>query len=120
MAYLILLSSIALAAIGQLALKHGMNKVGHVKIKLKTLLKTVIKMYTNISVILGTIAFGFSTILWLIVLSKLELSYAYPLVSINYVIVAFASSIFFKEKVSFKRWLSIIIICIGVVLVSTS
>ena len=68
-------------------------------------------------VVIGLSIYLISVVLWLIVLSKVDLSYAYPTLSISYVLTALLSRSFFKENVSKFRWLSIIIISIGVVMV---
>lgn len=122
--YIILFSvCLAIGLTGQLMLKKGMNKIGEVTLfsnGIKNLVKTVWIMFTNPYVITGTLLFGGSTLLWLVILSGLELSYIYPLVSLNYVLTAIGSKIAFKEKITRKRWLSILIIIIGVIIVSYS
>lgn len=112
--------SLLLSVAGQLLLKRGMNQVGHVSLLRGNLLRTLFRMFTNFSVVLGGFVFVASLALWLVVLSKLDVSYAYPIVSINYVVIALSSKWFFKETVSKLRWVSILIICFGVVLVSFS
>jgi len=112
--------SLLLSIAGQLLLKRGMNRVGQVSLLNRDMLKTIFRMLTNPSIIVGGFVFIASLALWLVVLSKLDISYAYPIVSINYVAIALSSKFFFREKVSFFRWASILIICFGVVLVSIS
>ncbi len=117
---LLIFASIGLAVMGQLFLKRGMMQVGIIHLRLYNLGDSLLRMFTNISVIAGVLFFGASTALWMVILSNIELSYAYPMVSIGYVVVALSSRRFFKEKVSFTRWLSIAIICTGVILVTMS
>ncbi|MEM4244896.1 MAG: EamA family transporter [Candidatus Nanoarchaeia archaeon] len=112
--------SLLLSVLGQLLLKRGMNVIGKVSLLNRKVLSTVFRMLTNTYIIVGGIVFVASLALWLVVLSKLDVSYAYPIVSINYVAIALASKLFFKETVSKLRWVSIFIICFGVVLVSLS
>ncbi|MFH1331855.1 MAG: EamA family transporter [archaeon] len=112
--------SLLLSIAGQLLLKRGMNKVGQVSLLNRNISRTLFRMLTNSSIIVGGFVFVASLTLWLVVLSKLDISYAYPIVSINYVAIALSSKFFFKEKVSLFRWASIFIICFGVVLVSIS
>jgi len=69
---------------------------------------------------LGGICYVVSNVLWIVVLSRMELSYAYPIVSLNYFLVAFLSYLLFNEKVSERRWLSIAIIILGVIIVGLS
>lgn len=58
--------------------------------------------------------------LWLFVLSKIEVSAAYPLLSIGYVITAVAGVLFLGENVSPSRIGGIILICMGLVLIGRS
>ena len=116
---LILLSDILLGSIAQVLLKKGM-KENPVQLSFKGLFTTLIKMYTNKFVFLGSLIYASSTIIWIGIISKVELSYAYPMVSLNFVIVALLSKIFFKEYVTKVRWLSIFLIITGVVLLSFS
>ena len=116
--YLILSISILLAVIGQLLMKKGMLEFGTFPVS--QLLFKIIPMFMNPYVFLGFACFGISSIFWLVVLSRLPLSLVYPMVSVAYILVAFASMIFFKEQVSVVRWLGISIIVFGVFLISRS
>ncbi|NQT29798.1 MAG: EamA family transporter [Candidatus Saganbacteria bacterium] len=116
--YLILAVSILLAVTGQLLMKKGMMQFGAFPIK--ELLSHLIPMFLNPFVFFGFACFGLSSIFWLVVLSRLPLSLVYPMVSVAYVLVAFASMIFFKESVSLARWMGIGIIILGVILISRS
>lgn len=116
---LILLGDILIGSIAQILLKIGM-KNNSVVLSLKGLLPTIVKIYTNKFVFIGSLAYAFSTLLWIAIISNVELSYAYPMVSLNFVIVALLSKVFFKEQVSKVRWLSIFLIVFGVALLSIS
>jgi len=58
--------------------------------------------------------------LWIKVLSKVELSYAYPMVSLGYVLIMIFSYFFFKENITPIRIVGVVLIMIGVVLVARS
>ena len=116
--YFLLFISISLAVAGQLLMKRGMQIFGAVSVR--ELAVKLIPMLTNPLVFLGLAAFGISAIFWLVVLSRLDLSLVYPMVSIGYVVVAVVSMMYLGESVSLIRWLGIAIICVGVVLISRS
>jgi drug/metabolite transporter (DMT)-like permease len=59
-------------------------------------------------------------VIWLIVLSKLDLSYAYPILAFSYCIVPLLSWWIFGEQVSPMRWVGILVICAGVAIVGIS
>ena len=67
---------------------------------------------------LGFLFSCLSLFLWLFVLSKAELSFAFSLDSMHYVFIAVASSLVLKEKVSLHRWIGTMLIMIGIILVS--
>ena len=110
-AYSMLLVAIIIGVCGQLLLKHGMSRqpgfrFGEIGLLLR-----------NLPVLGGVCCYGLSTVLYLSVLAHLELSLAYPTVSLGYVLVIIMSKVLFKEPVSLSRWMAAGIICIGVALV---
>jgi len=116
--FLMLFISISLAIAGQLFMKVGMKIIG--KFPVNSMLSMIIPMVFQPYVFIGIMCFGVSSIFWLVVLSRMELSFAYPMVSVAYIFVAIFSYIVFKENVSLIRWLGIITICAGVFLISRS
>tara|TARA_Y100000034_G_C6903059_1_gene418211 strand:+ start:945 stop:1304 length:360 start_codon:yes stop_codon:yes gene_type:complete len=103
--------SIILAVTGQFLLKKGMNKIG--TISLSQLSSNLFKIFTNIYILTALLVFVISFLIWLTVLSKFDLSYAYPLVSTGYILVALVSLFFLKENITLSRWLGIFLIAIG-------
>ncbi|MFH1541519.1 MAG: 4-amino-4-deoxy-L-arabinose transferase [bacterium] len=116
--YLMLGFSILLAVTGQLLMKKGMMVFGQVATD--EFFQRIIPMLLNPYVFSGIACFGFSAMTWLVVLSKFELSFVYPLVSVAYILVAIASMVFFQETVPMIRWLGIAVIVFGVFLISRS
>ncbi len=116
--FVILATSILLAVAGQLLMKRGMMMIGTFSIT--QLHFKLIPMFSNPFVFFGFACFGLSSIFWLVVLSRFEISLVYPIVSVAYILVAIASVIFFKENVTLIRWLGILVIVAGVFLISRS
>jgi len=77
-------------------------------------------MLTEVFVLLGIFLYLISTIFWLAALSRVDLSYAYPMISIGYVLVLVLSWAIFNERLAFIRIAGVILICFGVLLVSRS
>ena len=102
----------------QLLMKKGMMIFG--TFSASQLLYKIIPMFLNPWVFSGFVCFGLSSIFWLVVLSRLELSLVYPMVSAAYVLVAIASWLFFKENLNLARWAGIAVIILGVYLISRS
>ena len=109
MRFLLIFIPIILAAVGQIILKIGMNKLGEFNLW---------KTFTNPTVILGLFFYGASLILWLMVLSKEKLSFVYPLVAFSYVVTVFLSKIILGESVPPLRWLGLGAIIIGILIVA--
>lgn len=116
--YIMLAVSVCLAAAGQVFMKQGMRMIG--VFPAKEILTRLITIVFNPFVFSGLFLFGISAVIWLVVLSRLELSFVYPMVSVAYVIVAIASLLLLGEKVTAIRWLGILTICLGVFFISRS
>ena len=101
----LILTGVLLNAFAQIALKQGMRAIG-------------IKVGFSPFVLLGLAFYGISVIVWLMVLSRVDVSFAYPMLSIGYIVAALAGKIFFGEPVDLVRWAGIVTICIGVWLIT--
>jgi multidrug transporter EmrE-like cation transporter len=116
MVLLLIFTFILLGVSGQFFLKKGMNNIGSFYIK-DILSYRVIELVREKYVVTGLILYVFATLVWLLVLSRAELSYAYPLLSINYVLVLIISKVFFNEEITFLRFFGIILVALGVGLI---
>jgi drug/metabolite transporter (DMT)-like permease len=112
--------SVFLGVIGQLAFKQGMLKIGQISKNIFDLIPYYFKAIVNPYIWLGIISYGISFLIWLGVLSRVELSYARPLVASGYILVAVFSWWFWGENLGWQRWIGIALIAVGVVLVSKS
>lgn len=115
----LILFSLVLALGGQFLLKSGMNRVGRIGAGDVTYYKgMLLKAFLNPYVLLGLSLYVLSSVLWLIVLSRVDLSFAYPFVGIGYVIIMFISWRYLNEPVSTLRVAGATLIGLGVVLIS--
>jgi drug/metabolite transporter (DMT)-like permease len=116
-AVLSLIMSVTLGVVGQLFIKSGLNKLGPLDFS-TGLLNSYIRIFFSASVLVGLFIYFFGVFFWLYGLSKVDLSFAYPFVSLSYVLVFLASWWLFGEHISALRWLGLGAICIGVYLIS--
>jgi multidrug transporter EmrE-like cation transporter len=116
----LILTGVLLNCAAQLFIKKGMLVNGEVTVNLTSIASSIVPMIRNVYLWLGMICYGISVFLWMIVLSKVEVSYAYPFLSIGYVLAAIIGYMFLGESVSMVRVLGISIICVGVFLISRS
>lgn len=118
MNFLLILSSVLLNSLAQLLMRKGVLALGGFSCSI--LLDNPLKIVTNIWLILAILCFISSVFLWMIVLSKVEVSYAYPLSSIGFIVTALGGYFFLSESLSLMRISGILTICLGVYLISRS
>jgi multidrug transporter EmrE-like cation transporter len=120
--FLLIFISVLIAVLGQLSMKHGIHKASLVARlgEISSVYSYFVSAFTNAFVLAGFLLYGFSSLFWLVVLGRVDLSYAYPLVSMGYVLAVFFSWLLFKEQVSVVRCAGLAVICVGVVLLSRS
>lgn len=111
--------SVILSAVAQICLKYGLNQVsgGARRTGIRSL---VLKVACQPFIWVWGLCFVAATGLWLLGLQKLQLSYAYPLVSFGFVLVNLLSVLCFRERVNGTRWISVLVICFGVFLIAGS
>ena len=117
--YILLVINVLLTVIGQILMKQGMTEVGEIDGSLRDIAPRLIQAFMNPFVISGISIYGFTTMLWLIILSRVKLSIAYPMLSLGYLFSIFFAWLLFKEAVPKARILGAIIICLGVYFVAS-
>lgn len=105
---------ICLNAVAQLLLKAGTNAVGAIHLTAENWLPTGMKLITQVPIIGGLACYVLSVVVWIIGLSRVDVTIAYPLLSLGYVINAIGASYFLGEVVSVQRMGAIALILIGV------
>jgi len=111
----LLIVAILLGATGQIALKTGLNLLGESPSVL-VVLRSILTPW----VFAGFACYGLSSLLYLVAISRLQLSYAYPMVALSYVIVTVLSWKLLGETVPLMRAAGLAVICVGVLIVATS
>ena len=111
---------VLLNASAQLALKQGMRRIGYFDFAVENLGRILLAVAASPHILAGLACYGVSVAVWLLVLSRVEVSFAYPMLSIGYVVTALAGHAFFHEPLGVARWSGIVVICAGVWLVTRS
>lgn len=119
--FALLFLSVSIAVGGQFFLKVGMDHVGRIGASsLAHPMQTISSVVRVYQVWVGLFLYATSALVWLVVLSRVDLSLAYPMVGISYVLVLIISSLLLKEHVVTLRWIGALVICFGVYLISRS
>ncbi len=114
---LILLAVLA-HVMGNLSLSRGMKQVGDMpSVTVSALMHFGLSTMTNGWVILGVSLLLVFFVLFLIALSRHDLSYVQPMIASSYVFTALFAGFFLQEHISFYRWLGTVVIAVGIFLV---
>jgi multidrug transporter EmrE-like cation transporter len=113
---LIATASIFTAA-GQLSIRKGMIQIGRISFDI-SLFGRLPDMFANIFLWLGIFGYGFSLLLWLIIISRIDISLAYLIqCSLSFAIVTVAAHFLFGECVPLMRIAGLLVICLGIFIV---
>ena len=115
-ALILILLSVTFGVFGQLSLKKGMSSVGVINVS-DLLSSRVVSVLTEKFVILGVFLYFMAAALWVVVLSREEVSFAYPLIGIGYIFTAILARVFFNESLTFIKILGILFIAVGAYLI---
>ena len=117
---LLILSSVALNALAQLFVRQGMLKVGVVTLKWDQLWNMLLSFFTNLYLWGGMLCYAVSLVLWMVVLSKVNVSLAYPFSCVGFIITAILAYFFLNEPLTPQKCIGIAVICIGVIILTYS
>lgn len=120
LSFSLVMLGVLLNAAAQLLLKAGTNSVGHFEFSRENILPVGWQLATEPHILGGLTCYVVSVVVWIMALSRVEVSVAYPMLSIGYVVNAVAAWWLFGEAVSITRLVGIGIIIIGVYIVARS
>ena len=115
MSYLCIFCTILFTVYGQLIIKWQVVRAGAFPVELAGRMWFLLHLIFNPWVISGLFAGFLAFLCWVVTLSKFELSYAYPFISLTFVLVLLFSGVFFQEAVTITKVLGILLIMAGVV-----
>ena len=115
----LLFVSILFAIGGQLTLKSAMDRIGRIG-KTSELGETFLRAVKEPLLWGGLALFGISAVFWLVVLSRVRLSVAYPLVGISYIVIVLLARFRLQEHVPALRWVGVFVIAVGIAIIGFS
>ncbi|MEA3118989.1 MAG: hypothetical protein QOI13_2259 [Paraburkholderia sp.] len=115
-----IVTGVMLNAAAQLLLKAGVSAVGHFEFTRANILPIGFKLATQLPIIGGLACYVVSVGVWIVGLSRVEVSVAYPMLSLGYIVNAFAAWYLFGEVLSMQKLIGIAIILAGVVVLARS
>lgn len=118
MGYLYIFFTILFTVYGQLILKQQINIVTNIPSGFDLIPFYIKFILTRPLVLSGFISAVLASVAWIGAISKFELSYAYPFMSLNFVLVVLLSFLVFHDTFNWYKILGLVIICIGIVIIS--
>lgn len=116
----LILVAVLLGAAAQLLLKAGTNVVGHFEFHWQQALPVTLKLAAQPAIVAGVGCYGISLVVWIMALSRVPVSVAYPMVALGYLINAFAAWAWLDESLGMQKLLGIGFIILGVWLIARS
>src|SRR4029453_10189721 len=113
-----ILGSVLLGVVGQLVLKAGVSSLGPLGLGDNRVVATLRRVLLQPWIVAGFALYGLGMVFWLVALSQVELGYAYPFISLSYVLILLASWAFFGEEMSAMKLLGVASICLGVFVIA--
>ena len=114
-----IISGVLLNACAQLLLKAGTNALGGaIHLTMSNWFETFIKVATQLPILGGLACYGVSLVVWIIGLSRTDVTIAYPMLSLGYVVSAVGAWMFLGEVIPPQRLVAIGVIMLGVVLLA--
>lgn len=114
---LVVLVMVLCANVGDLLLKSGMTQVGSAEISAASLLETLRLAMFNSTIWLGILFLAGFMASYMTVMSWADYSYVMPIGAFGYAVNTLLARVFLHESVSMQRWVGVLIICVGVLLV---
>lgn len=116
--YLIILLTVCISVVAQTFLKTGMKDIGKIDgLELELLLGLIWKMGTNVFVILGLSMYVVGTFFWLVLLSRLDLSFLYPFGALQYLFIYIISYFFLGEHITLGRIVGVSVVLLGILII---
>jgi multidrug transporter EmrE-like cation transporter len=116
----LVLTGVLLNAAAQLLLKAGTNRIGEFAFSLSNIVPVGLKVATSPFVFGGLACYAVSVVVWILALSRVPVSVAYPMLSIGYIVNAGAAWLLFGESLTAQKLVGIGFIIVGVWLVARS
>jgi multidrug transporter EmrE-like cation transporter len=116
----LLMTGVLLNAAAQLLLKAGTNRLGEFAFALDNLGPVGLKIATSPHILAGLGCYVVSVVVWILALSRVPVSVAYPMLSVGYIVNALAAWWLFGESITAQKLVGIGFIVVGVWLVARS
>lgn len=116
----LIFAGVMLNVTAQLLIKTGTNSIGYFEFSRSNILPIGVRLATEPHIVGAIACYALSVVIWILALSRVQVSIAYPLLSMGYVVNAAAAWWFFSETINPAKIAGIGIIILGVIIISRS
>lgn len=116
--FALIITGVLLNAAAQILLKAGTNAIGHFEFSAANIIPIGWKLMTEWHIVVALTFYAVSVIIWILALSRVQVSIAYPMISLGYVVGAVAAWWLFDESLNPVKLAGIGVIIVGVVIIS--
>lgn len=112
------IASVCISAVAQVFFKMGVTRIGRISLAPKEVWGTLVSLAREPYIVLGLGLFWFSMLFWFAGIADMDLSKAYPMVGISYVITVLIARYYLGEAFTASRLAGIAVILVGVILIN--
>ena len=116
--FALIFAGVMLNATAQILMKAGTNAIGHFEFSMQNILPIGLKLATEWHIIAALFCYAISVVVWILALSRVPVSIAFPMLSMAYVVNALAAWYFLGEAFNPTKLIGMAIIILGVVIIS--
>ena len=116
MSYLYIFGTILFTVYGQLVIKWQMAKAGALPNIFSEKIIFLLQMFFNLWILSAFLSAFVASLCWMAAMTKFKLSYAYPFMSLSFVLVLVLSGLFFHEAITLPKLLGVLFIMAGIII----
>jgi multidrug transporter EmrE-like cation transporter len=117
--YSLILISVSCSALAQLLLKTGMSQpLVTAALELAQTRAIAVAITTNIWIICGITLYFLSAVVWLFVLARVEVSFAYPFVGLGFILTLLLGKVVMGDAVTMSRVMGTLFVAVGVFMIA--
>ena len=116
--FALIFTGVMLNAAAQILMKAGTNNIGYFEFNMANIVPVGMKLATEWHIVLALFCYALSVIIWILALSRVPVSIAFPLLSMAYIVTAVAAWYLLGEALSLTKVVGIVVIILGVIIIS--
>ena len=116
--FILIFTGVMLNAAAQILMKAGTNAVGHFEFSMENILPIGLKLATEWHIATALFCYALSVVVWVLALSRVPVSIAFPMLSMAYIVTAVAAWYMLGEPLNMTKLVGIGVIIFGVIIIS--